>query len=136
MMNHMVRQVAPRIRSTERVDRYFEDLDNRPSAQRSSSATGHEPPGFPQKMQGMSMSSEFMQKIWNRREVQGIRANWPLSVHGLMTSFRVLPEDLYHQVIETDADIPRGAIFDGIVRRFGNPATYEPAAEDMASGDY
>ena len=74
----------------------------------------------------MTMSDEFMKAIWSRREVQGMRATWPKSVHGLMTTLRVLPDDLYQQVMETD-DVPKGAIFEEIVQRFGNPATYEKA---------
>jgi hypothetical protein len=53
------------------------------------------PPGYPQKMQGMNMSPEFMQKIWSIREMKGMRANAPMSMAGLMTALRVLPEDLY-----------------------------------------
>ena len=84
-------------------------------------------PGYPQKMQGMSMSDEFVNKIWSAREMKGMRANVHMSMAGLMTAMRVLPADLYHRVMETDEDIPRGAIFEEIVRRFGDPDRYQKA---------
>lgn len=74
----------------------------------------------------MQMSDKFMKAIWSRREVQGMRATWPMSVHGLMTLLRVLPDDLYQQVMETD-DVPKGSIFAEIVQRFGTPETYQKA---------
>ena len=77
------------------------------------------------------MSPEFMQMIWSRREFKGMRATVAMSLMGLMTALRVLPEDLYHRVMETDEDIPKGAIFEEIVRRHGNPATYEKAPMHM-----
>lgn len=125
MMNHMVEQVGPRIRGDKDIDAYMTNLDNRPVVEMKHSE-GFATPGYPQGMQGMMMSDEFMKAIWSRREVQGMRATWPKSVHGLMTTLRVLPDDLYQQVMETD-DVPKGAIFEEIVQRFGNPATYEKA---------
>ena len=41
---------------------------------------------------------------------------------GLMAAMRVLPDDLYHRVMETDEEI---------VRRFGNINDYEPAPKMM-----
>lgn len=78
-------------------------------------------------MMGMEMPPEAMQKLWGRREVKGMRANAMMAIKGLMTSFRVLPDDLYHRVMETDDTISKGAIFDEIVKRFGDPGHYEPA---------
>ena len=46
---------------------------------------------------------------------------WPMSIMGLMTALRVLPEDLYHKVMETDEPVEKGSVFEEIVRRFGNP---------------
>ena len=131
MMNHMVEQVGPRIRKDATVDRYLADLDTRPSAEISETARGDVPPGYPQKMQGMQMSDEFMEKVWSPREMKGMRATVAMSIHGLMTSMRVLPEDLYHRVMQTDEDIPKGAIFAEIVRRFGDPQRYEKAPKMM-----
>lgn len=128
MMNHMVRQVGPRMRPGNQVDRYLANLDTRPPAEMSRSARGAAPPGYPQEMQGMQMSEEVMKKVWAAREVQGMRADWPMAVGGLMTVLRVLPPDLYHRVMETDEQIPRGAIFEEIVRRFGAIGAYTPSA--------
>lgn len=131
MMNHMVEQVGPRIRKDVAVERYLANLDARPSAKISETAAGDKPPGYPQKMQGMQMSEEFMHKVWSIREMKGMRANSPMSMMGLMTAVRVLPEDLYHRVMETDDDIPKGDIFAEIVRRFGDPERYERAPKMM-----
>jgi FtsP/CotA-like multicopper oxidase with cupredoxin domain len=131
MMNHMVEQVGPRIRKDVSVQRYLANLDTRPPAEISRTARGDQPPGYPQKMQGMSMSPEFMEKIWSIREMKGMRATAPMSRKGLMSALRVLPEDLYHRVMETDEDIPKGDIFAEIVRRFGDPERYEKAPEMM-----
>ncbi len=126
MMNHMVRQVGPRIRHGDSVDRYLADLQVRPAPEVSATALGEKPPGYPQEMLGMRMSAPFLEKIWGRREVQGMRADWPMSVMGLMTTLRVLPADLYHLVMETEQTVPKGSVFEEIVRRFGDIKTYVP----------
>jgi FtsP/CotA-like multicopper oxidase with cupredoxin domain len=131
MMNHMVEQVGPRIRNDAKIDRYLANLDTRPIAKASQTADGEMPPGYPQKMQGMHMSDEMMNKIWSSRELKGMRATVAMSMHGLMTAMRVLPDDLYHRVMETEEDIPKGEIFAEIVRRFGNPDDYERAPKMM-----
>lgn len=136
MMNHMVEQVGPRIRKDSSVDQYLANLDSRPPAEFSETATGDVPPGYPQKMQGMNMSHEFMQKVWAKREMMGMRANSPMSMMGLMTALRVLPEDLYHRVMETDEDISKGDIFAEIVRRYGDPERYERAPKMMMHGGH
>lgn len=131
MMNHMVEQVGPRIREGVNVDRYLANLNTRPEAKLSATAEGIEPPGYPQKMQGMQMSPQFMKKIWSSREMQGMRATAAMSMKGLMTAMRVMPEDLYHRVMETDEEIPKGDIFAEIVRRFGDPQDYQRAPKMM-----
>jgi len=131
MMNHMVEQVGPRIRNDVTVDRYLQNLETRPAPVVSETALSKVSPGYPQKMQGMNMSDEFMEKVWSRREMKGMRANVAMSMAGLMTSMRVLPEDLYHRVMETDEEIPKGLIFAEIVRRFGDPECYEKAPNMM-----
>lgn len=134
MMNHMVEQVGPRIRNDVTVDRYLGNLDTRPQPEFSETARGDVPPGYPQKMQGMSMSPEFMEKIWSIREMKGMRATAPMSRKGLMTALRVLPDDLYRRVMETDEEIPKGEVFAEIVRRFGNPQDYQRAPKMMMHG--
>lgn len=127
MMNHMVKHVGPRIRPDHSVDEYLANLESRPATPLVNPDPGFAVPGYPQGMKGMSMSSEFMKAIWSRREFQGMRATVAMSLMGLMTALRVLPEDLYHRVMETDEEIPKGAIFEEIVERFGNPAAYQKA---------
>ena len=46
---------------------------------------------------------------------------------GLMTALRVLPDDLYRRVMESDEEIPRGTVFEEIVRRFGDIKAYQSA---------
>lgn len=121
MMNHMVRHVGPRLRQETSVQPYQQNLEVRPRAQYSEVAFGDVPPAYPQRMQGMTMSDETMQKVWSRREVKGMRKSYPRAVKGLMTVLRVLPDDLYHRVMESDEDIPKGAVYQEIVRRFGGP---------------
>lgn len=131
MMNHMVKHVGPRMRQNQDVAEFLQNVDARPATEMQNPDPGLDVPGYPQGMKGMSMSKEFMQAIWSRREVKGMRANWPMSVKGLMTTLRVLPEDLYQKVMEADAEIEKGSIFAEIVNRFGTPETYEPAEKQM-----
>lgn len=128
MMNHMTRQTGPRMRRTS-VDRYLADLDSRPPIDLGRPTTEFPAPGYSQKMLGMDMSPEFMKRIWSRREVQGMRATWPMSVMGLMTVFRVLPDDLYELVMETNDPVEKGAVFAEIVRRYGTPGHYKAAPQ-------
>lgn len=85
-------------------------------------------------MKGMSMSEDFMKAIWSRREFMGMRATAPMSLMGLMTVLRVLPDDLYHKVMESGEMIDKGSIFQEIVNRFGTPADYKPAPMQMMPG--
>lgn len=133
-MNHMTRQVGPHIRKSESVDEYLADTTRRPPVDGDRDDPGFATPGYPQEMKSMNMSDSMMEAVWNRREVQGMRATWPMSIMGLMTALRVLPEDLYHKVMETDEHIEKGSIFHEIVRRFGDPQTYEPAKMNMMPG--
>lgn len=126
MMNHMTRQVGPRLRKTS-VDQYMANLDSRPPVEMEKQDPGFSVPGYPQGMQGMEMKPEFMEAIWNRREAKGMRATWPMSVMGLMTVFRVLPDDLYQLVMESDEPVEKGAVFAEIVRRFGVAGDYQAA---------
>ncbi len=70
---------------------------------------------------------ELMEVIWSRREVRGMRANYAMAVKGLMTVMRVLPDDLYRMVMESDERVAKGAVFEEIVRRFGDPERYQKA---------
>jgi FtsP/CotA-like multicopper oxidase with cupredoxin domain len=132
MMNHMVRQVGPRTRGTT-VEPFLANLDVRPAVEMANHDPRLQIPGYPQGMKGMSMKPAFLEAIWNRREVQGMRAMWPMSVMGLMTTLRVLPDDLYRIVMESDEPVERGAIFTEIVQRFGTPSAYQAGPMMMHS---
>lgn len=125
MMNHMVRQVGPRMRKDDDVDRYLADLSVRPEVAPSGPTENEPAPGYPQIMQGMQMSEEMMKKIWSRREVLGMRSTWPMSVMGLMTTLRVLPDDLYRRVMESDEEVAKDSVFEEIIRRFGDSKAYQ-----------
>ncbi|MAT14384.1 MAG: copper oxidase [Planctomyces sp.] len=131
MMNHMVRHVGPRLRPRQSVDEYLSNVEVRPEMDGTDISPGFQDPGYPQKMQGMEMSKELMQKLWSRKEVRGMRATWPMAVHGLMTVMRVLPDDLYQQVMHSDQPMEKGAVFAEIVNRFGDPERYEAAPKMM-----
>lgn len=119
MMNHMVKQVGPRIRDGVDVTRYFGSPDDRPRPVLSRSAAAQVAPGYPQMMMGMEMTDAQMHAITNRRETLGMRKGWPRALAGLMTVVRVLPDDLFDRVMHSDEDIPPGSIFDELVRRTG-----------------
>lgn len=117
MMNHMVRQVGPRIRDGFDASQYLASLPNRPPVHSALEEPAFGVPGYPQKMQGMkmNMSHADMMKISSRREVQGMRPGWSKAIKGLTTVLRVLPEDLYNRVMHSDEKIEPGEIFEAIV---------------------
>lgn len=80
------------------------------------------------------MSEAEMRPVMSRREVMGMRRGWPTAVMGLMTVVRVLPDDLYDRVMNSDEPIAGGEVFEEIVRRYGKPAMYEPAKGMMHDG--
>lgn len=63
------------------------------------------------------MSQAAMKKIMGRRETRGMRKGWQMGVKGLMTVLRVLPDDLYKKVMESDEPVKPGETFEEIVRR-------------------
>ncbi len=120
MMNHMVRQVGPRMRQANITNPYFQALPDTPEPVDILSSPALKVPGFPQAMPGMMMSDEMspesMAKINGRRETRGMRKSWASGVHGLMTVLRVLPEDLYELVMKSNEYVAPGAVFDAIVK--------------------
>jgi FtsP/CotA-like multicopper oxidase with cupredoxin domain len=136
MMNHMVKHVGPRMRKGVSVDRYLQNTTTRPVADYTQSDPGFETPGYPQIMQGMEHNMPQMELLWKRREVQGMRASYQMAVKGLMTVLRVLPDDLYRLVMESDEAVEKGAVFAEIVRRFGDPDRYEPAPKMMGMDEH
>lgn len=119
MMNHMVRQVGPRIREGVDLTRYRGDLSSRPQVKFPHTDPGFNVPGYPQMMQGHEMTPEEMQKIDGRREVRGMRHNWHMGVKALMTIVRVLPDDLYDLVMHSDEKLQPGQVFEEIKKRRG-----------------
>jgi len=120
MMNHMTRQVGPRIRGMMNAMDYDAAMPNAPEPKNILDSEGFKTPGFPQGMTGMMMSEEMsstsIAAYTGRRETRGMRKDWWKGVHGLMTVLRVLPEDLYDRVMNSSGQIADGEIFDAIVK--------------------
>lgn len=117
MMNHMVQQVGPRIRSESRETQFQELIPDRPPVAPDFENSAWHTPGYPQKMQGMEWTAEQLRKITGRREAKGMRKMWHEGPHGLMTVLRVLPDDLYDRVMTDNEKIEPGEIFEAIVSR-------------------
>ena len=117
MMNHMVEQVGPRIREDSDLSHYRTDLASRPRVRYPHHDRRFLVPGYPQMMQGMSMSDDALKKINGRRETRGMRHHWHKGVKGLMTVVRVLPDDLYDLVMNRDEEVEPGQVFEEIMRR-------------------
>lgn len=71
-------------------------------------------PGYPQDMMDMMAmySADEIKKI-NKPETRGMRRSWFTGVEGLMTVLRVLPPDLYDQVMSGKGAIEPGASVPG-----------------------
>jgi manganese oxidase len=69
-----------------------------------------EVPGYPQDMMEMHgmMPSEAMEKVRTPR-TRGMRRNWPMGTQAMMTVLRVLPDELYEQVVSGRGEIEPGA---------------------------
>src|SRR5947209_16927409 len=75
---------------------------------------GHRVPGYPQDMMDMmGMLTEAEQKKVNKPETRGMRRNWFASVEALHTVVRVLPPDLYDQVVSGKGEVEPGASVPG-----------------------
>jgi FtsP/CotA-like multicopper oxidase with cupredoxin domain len=72
---------------------------------------GRKVPGYPQGMMDMPMEmpEEKLRKLTGKRETRGMRRDWYTGVEGLMTVVRVLPPDLYEQVMRGEGEVPHGA---------------------------
>jgi manganese oxidase len=120
MMNHMVRQIGPRIRKGHNTMDYLANLDTIPEPKDVLNEEAFKTPGYPQLMQGMmmaeEMSPEAAEKVNARRETRGMRKGWSHGVHGLMTVLRVLPEPYYSKVMHSNAPVQPGEIFDAIAK--------------------
>lgn len=72
---------------------------------------GRKVPGYPQGMMDMPMEmpEEKLRKLTGKRETRGMRRDWFTGVEGLMTVVRVLPADLYEQVMSGEGEVKPGA---------------------------
>lgn len=59
------------------------------------------------------MSKEQIEKLTSNPLTRGMAPQWHMGVMGLMTAVRVLPPDLYDQVISGKGEIPAGASVPG-----------------------
>ncbi|HEY3393402.1 MAG TPA: copper oxidase [Lacipirellulaceae bacterium] len=71
-------------------------------------------PGYPQDMMEMHgmLSPEEMQKV-NGPLTRGMRRNWFMGTHAMMTVLRVLPDELYEKVVLGRGEVPPGASVPG-----------------------
>jgi hypothetical protein len=77
-------------------------------------ADGKRVPGFPADMMDMmGMLPEADLRKINKPETRGMRRNWFAGVEALHTIVRVLPPDLYDQVVSGKGDVPPGASVPG-----------------------
>lgn len=99
MMNHMISGVGP---------------DSRKNGKGKQLDPLYKIPGYPQ-MTGMHamMNEEQMKKLKANPLTRGMAPQWFMHLQALHTVVRVLPEDLYNQVISGKGDIPAGASVPG-----------------------
>jgi hypothetical protein len=73
-----------------------------------------EVPGYPQDMMGMHgmLSPAEMRKV-NVPLTRGMRRDWFMGTHAMMTIVRVLPDELYERVVAGEGDVPPGASVPG-----------------------
>ncbi len=117
MLNHVVPQVGPRLRGGFDFTRYMDALPNRPSVEPAFDDPAFNTPGYPEDLKDLEWTEVQLKKINFERETKGMREKWYGAPHGLMNVLRVLPDDLYERVMESNEDIEPGAIFQEIVRR-------------------
>ena len=90
------------------------EVRNGPHAGHGDHQGGAKVPGYPQDMMDMhGMHSEADLKKINKPETRGMRQNWFAGVEALMSVLRVLPPDLYDQIMTGEGEIPPGASVPG-----------------------
>ena len=117
MMNHMTEQVGPRIREQTPLAAFKADLESRPPVRLAHANPAFDVVGYPEMMHTHALPPEAVQRINDRREARGMRADWHKGIKGLMTVVRVLPDDLYDLVMNGNRPVPPGYVFDEVVRR-------------------
>src|SRR5439155_14437007 len=100
MMNHMVSGVGPDSRKNSKDGKKLDPL--------------YKVPGYPQ-MTGMHamMSEEQIKKLKANPLTKGMAPQWFMHLQALHTVVRVLPEELYNQVMSGKGEIPPGASVPG-----------------------
>ena len=128
MMNHMVPGVGPGSRKPVmegemashgdhaghgRADPEMK-MDPKMKMEAKAAIDPYDVPGYPQDsgMHAM-MSMEEIEKVVSNPLTRGMAPQWYMGVMGLMTVVRVLPADLYEQVISGKGAIPAGASVPG-----------------------
>lgn len=116
MMNHMEPGVGPGSRnrvqfhqaSTSQQHEHGKMDHEMPQAKES--IDPYRVPGYPQDagMHAM-MSKAQIEKLTSNPLTRGMAPQWFMGVMGLMTVVRVLPPDLYDQVVSGTGDVPAGA---------------------------
>lgn len=67
-------------------------------------------PGYPQDMMEMhGMLTPAQMKKVQAPLTRGMRRNWPMGTHAMMTILRVLPDDLYDRIVSGKGEVPPGA---------------------------
>jgi len=122
MMNHMVLQSGPRIREGEDVSQFKVSLTTRPAVKFPHTDPGFLVPGYPQMRRSKEFTDDEMAKIDGRRETRGMRPDWHEAIKGLMTAVRVLPDDLYDLVMNSDEPMEPGYTFNKITEGRKKPA--------------
>jgi hypothetical protein len=114
-LNHAVPPMGPRVRPGEDVSRFKANLEDRPPARLNGALENR--PGFPRDEYRINWSPDQLAKLNAKRELRGMRPDWHNGVQGCTTLIRVLPEDLYDLVMNSDEPIAPGHVHDEIVRR-------------------
>jgi hypothetical protein len=117
MTNHLVPPMGPRIREGVDASHYKANLEDRPPVEFPPRDPGAAQPLYPTDRYRVNWTPEQMARLNAKREVRGMRVDWTQGPSGLFTILRVLPDDLFDQVMNGDRPVPPGSIFDEIRRR-------------------
>lgn len=97
-------------------------------------ASGRRVPGFPAGMMDMPTmwTPDQIEKL-NKTETRGMRRDWFTGVEGLMSVVRVLPQELYDQVMAGKGKIAPGASVPGSGSGSAHPQGHRPESESRES---
>lgn len=118
MALHPYPQMGPRIRSDDSLVRSRANLATRPDGKYPDTDPGLQVPGDPRlRFARLEFTPAELEKLNARREMRGMRHNWYEPMKSLFTFVRILPEDLYDLVMNSDEPVAPGSVFDEITRR-------------------